>query len=112
MYTRICLSLLRLLNYYFISFGCCRENLLHDTNELIKLVCLKSLKTLVVLDNDFGRNPRRIAVKVLKLLPWLERIDKETVSSVQSGHGVKGPQAYSDSGESGQDEEEGLHEEE
>jgi len=51
---------------------------LHDVNELLKLVCLKSLKTLVVSQNEFNR----IALKsiVLKRLPWLERIDKETVN--------------------------------
>uniref|UniRef100_A0A2S2R7F7 Leucine-rich repeat-containing protein 23 n=1 Tax=Sipha flava TaxID=143950 RepID=A0A2S2R7F7_9HEMI len=98
-------------NLKHLSYLNLRENLLHDMDELTKLVCLKSLKTLVVSHNSFRKNPRSIAKKVLKLLPWLERIDKGTVSTVQSDNGVKGSQVYSDSGESGQDEDEGSYEE-
>jgi len=61
-----------------------RENHLSDIKELSKLVCLKSLKTLVVSDNSFNKNA--IRSQVLKLLPWLERVDKGTVSSAERSH--------------------------
>jgi len=62
-----------------------RENQLSDVKELNKLACLKSLKTLVVSDNSFSVNSIRptIRSKVLKLLPWLERVDKGTVSPAE-----------------------------
>lgn len=59
----------------------CRENRLRDVNELDKLVCLKSLKTLSVARNQFG--PIAVKLNVLMRLPWLERVDKETVSQAE-----------------------------
>ncbi|KAL5244510.1 hypothetical protein ACI65C_011920 [Semiaphis heraclei] len=73
-------------NLMNLSYLNLRENRLSDVKELNKLACLKSLKTLVVSGNSFSENS--IRSKVLKLLPWLERIDKGTVSSAERSHGM------------------------
>ncbi|XP_025208531.1 leucine-rich repeat-containing protein 23-like [Melanaphis sacchari] len=65
-------------NLKYLSYLNLRENHLSDVEELKKLACLKSLKTLVVLDNNFSKVS--IRSKILKLLPWLDRVDKGTVS--------------------------------
>lgn len=82
-----------------------RENRLSDVKELNKLTCLKSLKTLVVSDNDFSKIS--IRSKVLKLLPWLERVDKETVSKAEREleKSDENPQEYEEE-EDQEDEEE------
>ncbi|KAL4131742.1 hypothetical protein QTP88_009014 [Uroleucon formosanum] len=59
-----------------LSYLNLRDNRLSNVKELKKLACLKSLKTLVVSDNIFSK--KSIRSKVLKLLPWLKRIDKGT----------------------------------
>lgn len=62
---------------------CFRENRLHDANELTKLACLKSLKTLVVSNNEFdGKSSDVVKSKLVKILPWLERIDKDAVNKI------------------------------
>lgn len=74
-----------------------RENRLSDVKELNKLVCLISLKTLVLSGNSFGQNsiePTTVRSTVLKLLHWLERVDKKNVSpteynSEQSGKNLQ-----------------------
>lgn len=66
-----------------------RENRLNDINELIKLTCLKSLKTLVVSNNDFDDSPITFKPKVLKLLPWLKRINKDLVSASEGRAALK-----------------------
>lgn len=83
-----------------------RENHLKDTNEIIKLTCLKSLKTLILSYNDFNDNPITLRPKVLKMLPWLKRIDKKSVSVSE----VKA--AASNINESGQASGEELYEDE
>ncbi|CAI6349274.1 unnamed protein product [Macrosiphum euphorbiae] len=85
-----------------------RDNQLSDVEELNKLVCLKSLKTLVVSDNSFSKNS--IRSKVLKSLPWLERIDKGTISPAERWHGKSRGEEEND--EENDEEEEEEEEEE
>lgn len=91
--------------YNIIHF---RDNQLSDVEELNKLVCLKSLKTLVVSDNSFSKNS--IRSKVLKSLPWLERIDKGTISPAERWHGKSRGEEEND--EENDEEEEEEEEEE
>lgn len=46
----------------------------------MKLVCLKSLRTLVILHNNFSQDSTIIKYKILRILPRLAKIDKKPVS--------------------------------
>ncbi|VVC36905.1 Leucine-rich repeat,Leucine-rich repeat domain, L domain-like [Cinara cedri] len=63
-----------------LSYLNLRENHLADTNELAKLACLGSLKTLIVSQNRFDpRSTANLRPYLTKLVPCLERIDKQKV---------------------------------
>lgn len=88
---------------YWIGLDC-RENRLADTRELTKLACLgPSLKTLVLSENRFGQTSRAVVRPYLtKLLPRLERIDKQTVVRNASGDdGYEGDFEWLEAGEEG-----------
>ncbi|XP_050432697.1 leucine-rich repeat-containing protein 23-like [Adelges cooleyi] len=59
-----------------------RENLIANVHEIKKLKCLESLETLVVKSNGFNDDDQKpgIRLDVIRILPWLKRLDKEMVT--------------------------------